>query len=167
MMGTLHHVLGSLWQGRRQVFLIVLVSGLLILGMRVLASNFVWTAMGSVPGKLFMLKPDEAVRKGSIILFHRDDTLMPEGVFKLTKYALCMPGEVLKRVANSFYCDGELISVAKDESLTGLPLRIFEWSEGPIPEGFVYVGSDHPNGYDSRYFGLIRVSETTVMEALL
>jgi type IV secretory pathway protease TraF len=36
-----------------------------------------------------------------------------------------------------------------------------------IPPGFVYVGSSHPSGFDSRYFGLVSMDRLHRMEKVL
>jgi type IV secretory pathway protease TraF len=36
-----------------------------------------------------------------------------------------------------------------------------------IPRGMVYVGSHHPSGFDSRYYGPVPISRLRRMEKLL
>nr|WP_245999156.1 hypothetical protein [Eilatimonas milleporae] len=92
---------------------------------------------------------------------------MPKNVHNLTKLALCMPGDELRRIGLIFVCNGRLISVAKSETQSGLPLEVFDWSGGPVPDGVFFAGSPHPDGYDSRYFGLVPLDRATVLEAIL
>lgn len=95
----------------------------------------------------------------------------------VTKYALCLPGdrlvvdEIGRRAAaregqGRYYCNGKLLGTSLPITSKGLRLTHFRWN-GPVPAGLAYVGSRHPRGFDSRYFGFVAINRLTRMERLL
>lgn len=95
----------------------------------------------------------------------------------VTKHALCLPGDNLETVERAsplsaherdgwYYCNGRLLGVSLPRAHNGMALQHMHWS-GIIPPGMAYVGSRHPRGFDSRYFGLLPVKRLTRMERLL
>jgi type IV secretory pathway protease TraF len=95
----------------------------------------------------------------------------------ITKYALCLPGDRLITVetmtrrdpaisTGHYYCNDELLGSSLARDRTGHGLDHFRWN-GLIPPGHFYVGSHHPRGFDSRYFGLVPLGSLTRMERLL
>ncbi|MFK4873831.1 S26 family signal peptidase [Novosphingobium sp. ZW T3_23] len=95
----------------------------------------------------------------------------------VTKHALCLPGDNLATVERAsplsahehdgwYYCNGRLLGVSLPRAHNGMALQHMQWS-GIIPPGMAYVGSRHPRGFDSRYFGLLPVKRLTRMERLL
>ena len=85
----------------------------------------------------------------------------------MTKHVLCLPGDLLEVVGLDFYCNGVLITRAKTHTRRGDPLPIFEWDGGPVPADVFFAGTDHPDGYDSRYFGFVPLDSATVLERKL
>lgn len=94
----------------------------------------------------------------------------------VTKHALCMPGDRLVTVEKAsasaqkerdgyYYCNGQLMAVSLPIGIRGRKLEHLRWS-GTVPTGMVYVGSHHPRGFDSRYFGLVPIDRLTRMERL-
>ena len=167
MTAFLNHFCGSIVRAWPWVLVFLLAfSGVASMVGR-FADQYVWTAMDSVPGTFFIKRPDLDVRRGHMVLVRRTDPLIPKNIRHLTKVALCMPGDELRRIGLIFVCNGRLISVAKSETQSGLPLEVFDWSGGPVPDGVFFAGSPHPDGYDSRYFGLVPLDRATVLEAIL
>ncbi len=121
----------------------------------------------SVDGKIFKLRPELTVQKNTTVIFERKDPILPVGVDHMTKHVLCMPGDILRRDGFDFFCNGHLITRAKPYSNAGDLLPIFGWIEGPVPTGVFFAGTDHPDGYDSRYFGFIPLDSATVVERTL
>lgn len=102
----------------------------------------------------------------------------------LTKKVLCTDAEYLKKSGMFYYCckdvegkNCEFLHVAVDKTPKGTKLKLFnpcEWANETvtngtvrwanndtyskclvkIPEGYVYLGTKVPDGYDSRYMGL-------------
>lgn len=121
----------------------------------------------SVPGTVFMQMPEQEITRNAFVLIPAKGGVAGPNIKHFTKMALCMPGDELGRVGRQFYCNGELITVAKPTSKAGEPLVPFQWESGVIPEGFFFAGSSHPDGYDSRYFGLVNLNESVVVEKVL
>ncbi|WP_454882979.1 S26 family signal peptidase [Sphingomonas oryzagri] len=118
------------------------------------------------------------IRRGDLVSFRLSDPIAgPKTVF-VTKYALCMPGQMLNEVERPsrrargmsdgyYYCDGRLLGVSKPTGRKGERLNHLVWGRKPVPIGMVYVGSGHPDGYDSRYYGPVALDRLTRMERVL
>lgn len=117
------------------------------------------------------------IAKGDYVMFTLRHPIAGPRPVNVTKYALCMPGDHLTIIETPsvgarnawdghYFCNGELLGVSLPFGTHGLKLRHMQWS-GVIPPGMVYVGSHHPRGFDSRYFGLVPTAKLTRMERLL
>ncbi|MBF7013691.1 S26 family signal peptidase [Novosphingobium resinovorum] len=123
------------------------------------------------------------IRRGDLVSFVLSDPLAGPKPVNVTKYALCMPGEPIavveiapgtvkakraNRGTNAwYYCDGRLMGISKPVARSGRRLRHWLPDDPRIPEGMVFVGSNHPDGYDSRYYGPVAIERLTRMEKLL
>jgi type IV secretory pathway protease TraF len=118
------------------------------------------------------------IRSGDYVSFWLSDPLAGPRPVHVTKHALCLAGQMLNevdrhppsardRIVAAYYCDGRLLGVSKAFSAKGVPLDHFAWGRRPVPPGFAYVGSHHPDGYDSRYYGPVAIDRLTRMERVL
>ncbi len=115
------------------------------------------------------------IRKGDLVQFSLSHPAAAPEPVSATKYALCMPGEIVRIVEQPapiggapqarFYCGTILLGVSLTRGRRGIKLD-YARIAGLIPPGFVYVGSSHPNGFDSRYIGLVAVDRLRRMEAI-
>ena len=95
----------------------------------------------------------------------------------VTKYALCLPGDKIFMVekpatlgggwTGSYYCNGRLMGASKRLARSGKRLDHWRPQSPHIPDGMIFVGSRHPDGYDSRYYGPVSIARLTRMEKLL
>lgn len=122
-----------------------------------------------------------AIHKGDFVSFMLSHPLAGPSPVPVTKYALCMPGERLTMVEKPsmalgvprgendgyYYCNGHLLGVSKPIGRGGQRLAHFHPDSAVVPAGFIYVGSSHPSGFDSRYYGPIAISRLTRMEKVL
>jgi len=117
------------------------------------------------------------IAKGDFVTFMLSHPLAGPRPVNVTKYALCMPGESLTMIEKPsphdpakrdgyYYCDGVLLGVSKPFGRNGKRLEHLHW-QGRLPAGRVYVGSHHPSGFDSRYFGPVPLERLTRMERVL
>jgi type IV secretory pathway protease TraF len=117
------------------------------------------------------------IGKGDLVMFTLRHPIAGPKPVNVTKYVLCVPGERLSMVETPsrfaaherdahYFCNDALLGVSLPYSARGLKLAHFHWS-GIIPQGQVYVGSHHPRGFDSRYFGMVAIERLTRMERLL
>jgi conjugal transfer pilin signal peptidase TrbI len=126
----------------------------------------------------FAIRPAPGpIAKGDLVMFTLSHPVAGPTPVSVTKYALCLPGERLTMVETPsrgvthawdghYYCNDVLLGVSVPQAMNGHTLTHFRW-HGPIPAGLVYVGSHHPRGFDSRYFGFVPISRLTRMERLL
>ncbi|SFG37017.1 Type IV secretory pathway, protease TraF [Novosphingobium sp. CF614] len=117
------------------------------------------------------------ILRGDYVMFTLRHAIAGPKPVSVTKHALCMPGDRLTmyetpsthaaRAQEAHYlCNGALLGIALPFAHNGMKLDHMEWS-GVIPAGMIYVGSPHPSGFDSRYFGLLPTSRLTRMERIL
>jgi len=117
------------------------------------------------------------IRRGDLVSFWLNSPLTGPLPVLVTKYALCLPGDRLVMVEHPsrfaaardgyYYCNGRLVGVSKPFGLHGQRLVHFRPAAGPIPSGALYVGSSHPDGFDSRYYGLVAARRLRRMERIL
>jgi type IV secretory pathway protease TraF len=147
-----------------------------------------WVTAWAIPQLTWVVSPSiEAwavrsapgpIRANDYVSFWLSDALAGPRPVHVTKHALCLPGQTLSEVERPsrraaartdgyYYCDGRLLGISKPYSARGLPLAHLAWGRKPVPVGFAYVGSHHPDGYDSRYFGPIAITRLTRMARVL
>ena len=117
------------------------------------------------------------IRRGDLVSFQLSHPLAGPKPVAVTKYALCMPGDRLDVIEKPslvggewdgwYYCNDRLIGVSKPIGRNGEHLSHFQPRDRIIPPGYVYVGSAHPSGFDSRYYGPVAISRLTRMERVL
>lgn len=145
----------------------------------------VWTALHSVT--LVMSPSIDAwmvrqatgpVGKGDLVSFSLVHPLAGPDPVNVTKRVLCVPGEILRQVEilpgparrygrSAYLCAGKLVGITRPFGRNGQRLAAFPWGVHPIPAGYVYLGSDHPDGFDSRYYGPVKIERLTRMERVL
>lgn len=117
------------------------------------------------------------IARGDYVMFTLHHPIAAPKPVSVTKHALCLPGDRLTMfetpsplASNArdghYYCNGTLLGVSLPQAHNGLKLTHMRWS-GIIPAGMAYVGSPHPRGFDSRYFGLLPIASLVRMERIL
>lgn len=123
------------------------------------------TLTPSVKHRIWWLSSDTTqVRHGRYVLFRLpyarlEGMPVPEPVvigedIRVIKRVGCDEGESLWRSGRDFFCGDEFLGHAKERSQKGEPLVPFPFV-GEIPPGRVFLVGDHPDSFDSRYFGLV------------
>jgi conjugal transfer pilin signal peptidase TrbI len=132
-----------------------------------LPSKISVTLTPSVTPRVFWLLDPGNVRHGDYVLFDLESSLigslenisLPQGVtdgtlVKVIKRVGCEAGEDLRVENLDYYCGEEFLGRGKEMTLHGAPISVFVFN-GAVPEGQVFVIGDHPDSYDSRYFGFV------------
>jgi type IV secretory pathway protease TraF len=118
------------------------------------------------------------IHRGDLVTFMLSHRLAGPKPVRVTKYALCLPGEHIDWLEKPsiggpgawdgwYYCEDRLVGISRPVGHDGKRLKHWRPAYRIIPPGFVYVGSSHPSGFDSRYYGPIPMSGLTRMEKLL
>lgn len=117
------------------------------------------------------------IRKGDYVMFELSHPLAGPKPVNVTKQALCMPGERIAMIEKPsmmpgawdgwYYCNGHLLNVSKPVGRNGMKLEHWQPMLGTIPEGTVFVGSHHPDGFDSRYYGPVAIERLHHMGKVL
>lgn len=118
------------------------------------------------------------IGKGDLVEFTLSHPVAGPKPVSVTKRALCLPGERLREIERLsvdgregtrswYYCGRTFLGASRPFGHDGRPLPHLHWGDRPIPSGYIYVGSDHAGGFDSRYFGPVRLERVTRMERIL
>lgn len=121
------------------------------------------------------------IRKGDFVMLMLSHPLAGPKPVNVTKQALCLPGERIDMIEKPsmtpgapsgqydgyYYCNERLLNVSKAVGRNGQKLDHWQPQEGIIPPGFVFIGSGHPSGFDSRYYGPVAMSRLTRVEKVL
>jgi len=117
------------------------------------------------------------IHRGNLVSFMLSHPLAGPKPVPVTKYALCMAGDRLDMIEKPstapgqkdgwYFCNGQLLGISKPFGHDGRRLEHFRPARRLIPAGFIYVGSHHPSGFDSRYYGPVAISRLTRMERVL
>jgi len=117
------------------------------------------------------------IGRGDYVRFTLRHSIAGPAAVQVTKHALCLPGDRLEtrerpslvlrtEVDGWYFCNGEFLGASMSRAHNGMRLDHLRWS-GVIPPGMAYVGSRHPRGFDSRYFGLVPIGRLMRMERVL
>lgn len=118
------------------------------------------------------------IARGDLVSFLLVHPLAGPEAVRVTKYALCLPGDAIDwretpsheagRLAEArYFCRGRLLGVTRPVGHDGKPLAHWHPRYTVIPPGMIYLGSAHPGGFDSRYYGPIAIARLTRMEKVL
>lgn len=156
---------------RSKINLVIFLSALILLGMWI-PSRFSLTVSKSLDHRLFFLSPRSSneiihVKEGSYVLFEIDHPLIAELIKtaktnRAIKRVVCLPGSTLKVEKRDYYCDGRSLGRAKEYTSKGVKVDNFIFN-GVVPKGSYFVMGEHPDSFDSRYFGFI---ENSIIMAL-
>ena len=139
--------------------------------------QLIWVRSPSIDARAVRLAPGKIVKNDLVMFTLRHSSAGPKAVSD-TKYALCLPGDLLaaytmrsdrypRRQEAAYFCNGTLLGVSKPYGHDGQRLDFFLWKTGRIPAGKAYLGSSYKDGLDSRYFGLVSLSDLTRVERVL
>ena len=121
-------------------------------------SNMLITTTGSLEYRYFW-KTDKTPEKDDYLLFTLNHVLLGKEDLTVTKKIACAEGNRLAVKNRIFTCDGKALGRAKEFSLSGDELPLFAW-DGVIPEGKVFLTGQHPDSFDSRYWGFFDLKQT-------
>ncbi|WP_233203680.1 S26 family signal peptidase [Novosphingobium sp. HII-3] len=108
----------------------------------------------SLPNWAFLVEAGRFPARGDYVIFNpgRDPLVLKyfgETPSAFAKIAYGVPGDVVSREGSDVLVNGK--TVAKLKPLTRLGDRLEAGPVGRIPEGCVFAGTDHKDGFDSRY----------------
>lgn len=117
------------------------------------------------------------IRRGDFVSFILSHPLAGPEPVKVTKEALCLPGDRIDWIEKPsmtlgewdgwYFCNGRLLGISKPYGRNGRKLGHWRPFYATIPAGMIYVGSPHASGFDSRYYGPIAIERLKRMEKLL
>jgi conjugal transfer pilin signal peptidase TrbI len=102
----------------------------------------IWLERGVMPahGEIIVFDPPPS----ALLTAHFGDEPKP-----FTKKVLGVAGDRVTRKGRTYFVNGRAVATAKRTSMRGEPLDL--GPTGLIPHGCYFVGTDHKDGFDSRY----------------
>lgn len=118
------------------------------------------TLTPSLDKRVFLLSEATSgmkIKKGDYVMFMLSTHYINNGrPVRTIKRVGCTEGSTLSvKWEKYYYCNNMYIGQAKDKSLKGEPVKSFRFN-GEVPNGALFVVGDHPDSYDSKYFGFLR-----------
>ena len=140
-------------------------------------NQVIWVMSPSIDAWAVRAAPGP-IAKGDLDMFTLSHPLAGAKPVKVTKYALCFPGERISMIEKPssfapgewdgwYFCESKLLGISKPFGRNGQRLEHWHPDNGLILPGTVYVGSHHPSGFDSRYYGPVPIGRLKRMEKLL
>jgi conjugal transfer pilin signal peptidase TrbI len=97
----------------------------------------------------------EETRTGDYLTFTEYVPSPLDREITLVKRVGCVSGEHLRSDDNdNYYCNSSYLGHARQSTRTGQKLVPFRFN-GIVPPGQLFLVGDHPDSYDSRYFGFV------------
>ncbi len=147
----------SQWSVRSRTLICLVLTAPLLYFMASNSHNLVWNLTESVYFH-FAYYEDGPIDKGEYVEFEFSHPIVREGeTVRLTKRVACMPGDVLTTKGRYLFCNDKFLGEALPKTESGKLLDAFVLND-VIPEGFVYLSGDSENSFDSRYWGLMDIS---------
>ncbi len=116
------------------------------------------TITPSLKNRIYLLDrypTKESIKANSYVLFTLESELIKDAkTHNVIKKVACTEGDDLTVRGLSYYCEGQYMGLAKEYTLEGIELDHFVY-EGIIPEGKIFLFSNHIDSYDSRYYGFL------------
>lgn len=143
----------------------VLIVLVLLIGM-LIPSRICITLTPSLNKRVFWMNHNvKNIQRNDYVLFSLDtgrlspEVSIPDEVrrgdkVRAMKRVACVSGDLLKVEGQDYYCNNTFIGRSKLLSIKGEKLIPFIFN-GIVPEGLVFLTGDHPDSYDSRYYGFI------------
>ena len=108
----------------------------------------------SLPNWAFLLETRVPPGRGSLIFFRPPPSPVLISNFGAKpqlfgKHVYGVPGDIVAHRGRAVLINGRQVAIAKTRSRKGEPLAM--GPTGTIPPGCYYVGTPHPDGFDSRY----------------
>lgn len=124
----------------------------------------------SMTGTFYMKSDDVVLKKNDIVRFSISNPYIFDGApTSLIKQIKCMPSDELKIDSEGWVtCNDYFLGMSADRvnEETGEVINMFQYN-GIIPENKAFVMGEHPTSFDSRYYGLISLSELTKVKKLI
>ena len=118
------------------------------------AHAFMLNVSPSLPYWALWLESGSLPQRGQILVFDPPRSALLEAHFGIrprpfAKYALGMPGDTVTRVGRRYFVGCREAALAKSVTRRGEALAL--GPTGILPHGCYFVGTPHPDSFDSRY----------------
>ena len=108
----------------------------------------------SLPNWAFVVEARRFPVRGDYVVFHPGHDPITVKYFgsrpaAFTKIALGLPGDTVTRIGNDVHVNGKRVATIKPMTKRGD--RLAAGPLGVVPEGCIFAGTPHKDGFDSRY----------------
>ncbi|WP_062769780.1 S26 family signal peptidase [Sphingopyxis terrae] len=147
------------WRPRKRLWTLL---GFAVVGTLGLGAVSAWrrdhalliNATDSLPNWAFLINLKQVPARGDLVFFDPPSNDLVRRHFgakpqMFGKLAYGMPGDVVAHAGATVTINGK--PVGRMKSLTRLGEKLTPGGVGPVPQGCLYVGTPHPDGFDSRY----------------
>lgn len=112
----------------------------------------------------FLWKGGAAVERGNFVKFVLSNPVLKKQQVNVTKKVTCVSGDTLTTnvEARTHFCNNVYLGKAKEFTKDNAPLPFFVFN-GEIPEGYVFVSGTHADSFDSRYWGFLDLSNSSIV----
>lgn len=112
----------------------------------------------------FLWKRDAAVERGNFVRFTLSNPVLKKQNVDVTKEVTCISGDMLTTNvdARTHFCNSMYLGKAKEFTKENVPLPFFVFN-GKIPEGSIFVSGTHMDSFDSRYWGFLDLSDSSII----
>jgi conjugative transfer signal peptidase TraF len=150
-----------------------LSAGAVIASAAALAGRLTWNVTASLPRGLYAIDRGVGPARGDTVVFKVPVSVadlvlarryLPDGA-QLLKRVVAVAGDDVCLDGRLYAVDGQAIAAVRAEDSLGRPLPRYRFC-GVVGSGEVYVATEAPRSFDSRYFGPVRVSDLTVVKPL-
>ncbi|ATI80547.1 S26 family signal peptidase [Sphingobium yanoikuyae] len=138
------------------------LAGLFMIGIAALSAISAWRGThlllinmsASLPNWAFLVHRGEAPARGGYAFFNPPRTALLVRHFgarpqPFAKIVYGMPGDLVTHAGANVSINGRLVARMKPATRLGEPLT--PGATGRVPAGCYYLGTPHPDGFDSRY----------------
>lgn len=146
------------WTTKKRLVALIAFTAPVLYAMKAYSHNIVWNLTDSVYFN-FAYYQDAPIKKGDYVEFGFSHPLIRNGdPVRLTKRIACMPGDMLTTVGQNLFCNDTFVGEAFRSTKKGNPLVVYTLNDR-IPDGMVFVSGDAEHSFDSRYWGLLKMSD--------
>lgn len=127
---------------------------------------FMVNASDSLPHWAFFVEKEKSPKRGDYVFFEPPASPLLRAHFGIDsgpfgKKILGVPGDVVRHTHRLVTINYNVVGSTKPLTRSGMPLA--RGPEGVIPEGCYYAGTDHPDGFDSRYSAIGFVCQNKIL----
>lgn len=134
---------------------------LLTAGYISLPHMLIYNYTASLPTGWYWLEDTDRISRGDIVLCDAEQDIMQLALQRkwikkdthFLKYVYGIPGDIYEIRANRYIVNGEDKGEIKRIDTEGRPMPLLTDGKYTVPDGYLLIGTEAENSFDSRYYG--------------